>query len=489
MEGVLASPGRSVGFSLRASMNKCSNPAAYAFGVILLLAGSRAAFGAAPPGSLCGSFDPGTGVDQSVFAAVVQPDGSIVIGGDFTMVRGTPRKGIARLNSDGSLDSGFDPGSGPNDLVSAVAVQGDKIIIAGYFTAVSGTNQGYLARLNSNGSLDTNFNAGAGADGPVVALAVQPDGRILLGGAFATVNFVSRTNIARLNSNGSLDMDFDPGTGVSSEAVSTVNSIALQGDGKVVIGGVFSKVDDLPRNNIARLNANGSLDTGFVPNVGVAGAGLLAGVNALALQSDDKILIGGDFTSVAGSPRTNIARLSAAGSVDMIFNPAAVADSAVSTVAVDNNGKILIGGFFSHVNGTARNYVARLDNAGGLDAGFDPGLGADDAVYVTALQADGKVRSGGSFTRFAGLPRSGIARLEGDAVLSTPQLVNPVRSNGVFSVSLATVNGENYFLEFKNSLTEGSWTALPAVAGDGTVKTLVDSSASGPRGFYRVRVE
>jgi uncharacterized delta-60 repeat protein len=470
-------------------MNKCSNSGAYAFGVILLLAGSRAAFGGAQPGSLDSSFDPGTGVDQSVFAMVVQPGGSIVIGGDFTMVRGTPRKGIARLNSDGSLDSGFDPGSGPNDLVSAVAVQGDKIIIVGYFTNVSGTYQGYIARLNSNGSLDTNFNARAGADGPVVALAVQTDGRILLGGAFATVNYVSRTSIARLNSNGGLDMDFDPGTGVSSEAFSTVNSLVLQGDGKVVIGGVFSKVDDMPRNNIARLNANGSLDTGFVPNVGVAGAGLLAGVNALAIQSDDKILIGGDFTSVAGSPRTNIARLSAAGSVDMTFNPAAVADSAVSTVAVDNNGKILIGGFFSHVNGIARNYVARLDNAGGLDAGFDPGSGADDAVYVSALQSDRKVLIGGSFTRFAGVSRPGIARLKGDVVLTTPELVNLVQSNGVFSVSLATVNGENYFLEFKDSLTEGTWTELQTVAGDGTLRPLVDPSATGPQGFYRVRVE
>jgi Domain of unknown function (DUF5122) beta-propeller len=144
---------------------------------------------------------------------------------------------------------------------------------------------------------------------------------------------------------------------------------------------------------------------------------------------------------------------------------------------------------FSHVNGTARNYVACLDNAGGLDTGFDPGLGADDAVYVTALQADGKVLIGGSFTRFAGMPRPGIARLEGDAVLTTPQLVNPVHSNGVFRVSLATVNGENYFLEFKNSLTEGTWTALPAVPGNGTLMTLMDPSATGPRGFYRLRVE
>jgi len=161
----------------------------------------------------------------------------------------------------------------------------------------------------------------------------------------------------------------------------------------------------------------------------------------------------------------------------------------VNSVAVQNNGKVVIGGFFTQVNGTTRSYVARLDRNGSLDTGFDPGLGADDAVYVTALQADGKVLIGGSFSSFDTMPRPGIARLEGDAVLTTPQLVNPVHSNGVFTVSLATVNGENYFLEFKNSLTADTWTALPAVAGDGTVMPLVDPSATGSRGFYRVRVE
>jgi hypothetical protein len=96
---------------------------------------------------------------------------------------------------------------------------------------------------------------------------------------------------------------------------------------------------------------------------------------------------------------------------------------------------------------------------------------------------------GGSFTRFAGTPRPGIARLNGDAVPTTPRLANTVHSNGALSVSLPTVNGENYFVEFKNSLAADTRTALPAVAGDGTVKTLVDPSATGSPGIYRVRVE
>ena len=467
-------------------MNNWCNPAARTFAALLLLAGAGSAFGGAQPGSVDTSFDPGTGVDQSVFAMAIQQDGKIVIGGDFTTVNGGPHKGIARLKTDGTVDSGFDAGSGPNDLVSAVAIQGDKIIIAGYFTAVSGTNQGYVARLNTNGTLDTNFNIGTGADGPVLALAVQPDGKILLGGTFSTINQISRTNIARLKSDGSLDTDFDPGTGVGSDNFPTVNSLALQSDGKVVIGGVFDTVNGEPRNNIARLNTNGVVDAGFVPNVGVAGAGLLAGVNALAVQSDDKVLLGGDFTSVAGVPRTNIARLTATGSPDPLFNPAALADSPVSGIAVDNNGKIVLGGFFTHLNGAPGNYVARLDSTGGLDNGFTPGSGASDAVYATAVQPDGKVLIGGVFTNFNGTPRHGIARLNGDSIL---RLVNPARSGTTFSVSAATETGKTYLLEYKNALNDTTWIALPGVPGDGTVKALTDPSATVPRRFYRVEVQ
>jgi uncharacterized delta-60 repeat protein len=454
---------------------------------ILFLMQNRSAL--AQPGALDSDFNPGAGVDQSVFAVSVQTDGKIIIGGDFTTVAGSSRNGIARLNSNGALDSSFDPGSGANDLVNAVALQTNKVIIAGYFTGVNGTNQAYLARLDGNGRLDTSFDPGSGADGPVLALAVQSDGKVVLGGEFTSVNGRSRKNVARLNPDGSGDAGFTPVIGVSGEALSSVRTIALQGDGKVVIGGVFTNVNGAPRNNLARLNSNGSLDADFDPDVDVTGAGFLAGVYTVAVQSGGKILVAGDFTRVHGIARTNLARLNSDGSLDTGFNPGSGSDFAVTSVAVQSNGKVVIGGFFSRVNDITRNYVARLDRDGNLDTGFDPGLSADDAVYATALQGDGKVLIGGSFTRFAGTSRPGIARLEGDAVLTTPELVNLVHSNGVFRVSLATANGENYFLEFKNSLTEGTWTALPAVAGDGTFKVLEHPSATGPRGFYRVRVE
>jgi uncharacterized delta-60 repeat protein len=443
----------------------------------------------AQPGTLDPDFNPGAGVDQSVFAMVAQADGRIIIGGDFTSVAGVSRNGIARLNSDGALDSSFQPGSGANDLVGALAVQTNKVIIAGYFTQVDGTNQGCVARLEGNGRLDTSFDSGSGADRPVLALAVQGDGKLLLGGEFTRINGAARSQIARLNADGSVDTNFDPGTGVGGEALTSVRTVAVQGDGKIVIGGVFANVNAVSRQNLARLNSDGSLDSSFKPNVDLSGAGILAGVNAVLVQSSGKILVAGDFTRINGIARTNIARLNVDGSLDAGFNPGSGPDFAVNSLVVQNNGKIAIGGIFSQVNGTTRNCLARLTSNGDLDGGFDPGLGADDAIYATALQADGKVLFAGSFTRFAGVPCPGLARLFGDEVVTAPQLVNPTHSNGVFQVSSATVSGANYFLEFKGSLQDDSWRALPAVPGDGTIRTLVDPSATVPGRIYRVRAE
>lgn len=458
-------------------------------GLLAVVALSLGLSARAQPGSLDPGFNPANGVDQSVFAIAIQGDGKIVIGGDFSLVNEVSRNGIARLNSDGLPDEGFNPGMGADDLVSAVAMQGNKVIIAGFFTTVDGVARGSIARLNSNGSLDMSFDPGTGADGPILALAVQSDGKVLVGGLFMTIDGMSRGNIARLNSDGSVDSSFDPGTGITGESFSVVNALALQTDGKVVIGGTFTNVNGVTRSHMARLDANGYLDAGFNPSVGVTGAGVLAGVNALRIQSDGKVVLGGEFTSVGGMARTNIGRLNSNGTADMSFVPGGGTDATVSSLAVQSNGKIVISGFFTKVNGTARNYIARLNTGGTLDTDFNPGSGANDAAYATALQADGKVLLGGAFTSFNGTPRRGMARLEGDTVLPAPQLRNPRRQGTTFSVTVATLAGKSYTLEFKNVLNASTWTALPPVTGNGSDQPLSDPAATVPNRFYRVRVD
>jgi len=181
-------------------------------------------------------------------------------------------------------------------------------------------------------------------------MAVQPDGKILVGGYFTALQGANRNGIARLNANGSLDNSFNPGTGANA-----VTSVALQPDGKVIIGGGFTTVNDTARSGIARLNADGSLDSSFNPGTGVNGT-----VYSVASQPDGKVLMGGSFTSVNGTNRPNIARLNAEGSLDSSFNPGTGPNAKVSSIALQPNGKVLIGGDFSTVNGVVRLQVARL---------------------------------------------------------------------------------------------------------------------------------
>ena len=297
-------------------------------------------------GTLDIDFNPnmGGGSFLNVYSTAMQADGKIVIGGSFTNVAGTMRRSIARLNADGSLDTGFDPGA--NAVVFSTTVQADgKIVMAGGFVSVSGTPRNRIARLNADGTLDTSFNPNA--NNGVYSTAVQEDGKIVIAGDFTNLVGTARNRIARLNADGTLDTSFDP------YADKTVYSTAVQADGKIVIGGFFTNVNGTARNGIARLNTDGTLDIGFNPNPNST-------VLGTALQADGKIVISGTFKTVSGATRNGIARLNANGSLDANFNPNA--NSRVDNVVLYADGKIVIGGYFTAVGGTARRYIARLLN-------------------------------------------------------------------------------------------------------------------------------
>jgi uncharacterized delta-60 repeat protein len=398
-------------------------------------------------GSLDTSFNPGA--NSLVNAISVQADGKILVGGYFTTLGGggtgtTTRNYIGRLNADGSLDTSFNPGA--NWGVYALSVQADgKILVGGWFSTLGGggtgtTTRNRIGRLNADGSLDTSFNPGA--NGTVHALAVQADGKILVGGAFTTLGgggtgTTTRNYIGRLNADGSLDTSFNPGANWS------VYALSVQADGKIVVGGNFTTLGGggtgtTTRNGIGRLNADGSLDTSFNP-------GANNPVFALAVQADGKILVGGLFTTLGGggmgtTTRNQIGRLNADGSLDTSFNPGANSD--VWALAVQADGKILVGGGFTTLGGggtgtTTRNYIGRLNADGSLDTSFNPG--ANGAVYALAVQADGKILVGGAFTTLGGggigtTTRNRIGRLNADGSLDTS--FNPGASSTVYALAV-----------------------------------------------------
>ncbi len=241
----------------------------------------------------------------------LQADGKIIVGGGFTQDSRTSRNRIARLNSDGTLDTSFDPGTGANDTVWALALQPDgRVVMVGQFTTVNGASHIAVARLNSNGSLDGSFNPAfvSGAENILKAITVQADGKILIGGEFSPAETGSPTYVARLNSNGTVDAGFHAAP-IADNIRSTpfVASFGLQSDGRVVIGGQFTHVGSASRNGIARLNADGSLDLTFDPGPGTGPGtpdqGYNRNVNAIALQPDGKILAAGDFTNIVNTTR------------------------------------------------------------------------------------------------------------------------------------------------------------------------------------------
>src|SRR6266536_5630642 len=314
-------------------------------------------------------FDPGA--DRNVKALAVQPDGKIIVGGTFSSLGGrgtgtTTRKRIGRLNSDGTLDTNFNPGA--NDIVDALAVQGDgKIVVGGFFTMLGGGGtilRNHIGRVNPDGTLDTGFDPGA--NDRISAIALQSDGKILVGGNFTTLGgggtgTIARSCIGRLNPDGTIDTAFNPGaTGSGTHPEdSTVFTIVVQADGKIVIGGELTAVGGgtgtaFARSQIARLNADGTVDS-FDP-------GANNDVKGLALQTDGKILVVGDFTKLGGggtgvTTRNLIGRLNPDGSVDS-FDPGAN-NPAMICVAVQADGKVLVGGTCSTLGGGGSGIYSR----------------------------------------------------------------------------------------------------------------------------------
>jgi uncharacterized delta-60 repeat protein len=371
------------------------------FAVLLLTAfciNTKAQSGANDP-----NFNPGTGANNLVWTTAIQNDGKIIIGGQFTSYNGTTKNYITRLNADGTLDPTFNVGTGASYEVWNTSIHSDgKIIVGGWFTSFNGILRNNIVRLNSDGTLDATFNPGTGTDDWVNTTAIQNDGKIIIGGYFTTYNETTRKGIARINADGSLDTVFNPGTG----SYGPVETTAIQSDGKIIIGGWFNSYNETTSHNIARLNSDGTLDNTFN-----TGTGAYGWVKTTAIQSDGKIIIGGYFTSYNGTARNHIARLNADGTLDTTFNPGTGANNYIFTTSIQSDGKIIIGGDFTSYNGTTTNRIARLNTDGTLDATFNPGTGVDDRVITTAIQSDGKILIGGKFTSYDGINRNRIARI------------------------------------------------------------------------------
>ncbi len=372
----------------------------------------------------------------AVYAVATQPDGRIVIGGNFTSINGQPRNHIARLLPDGTLEGldTFNPGTGASAQINCIALQPDgKILVGGNFTSFNGQARNRIARLNPDGTLEgtATFNMGSGPNGFVYALVVQPDGKIILGGSFNNVSGQSRNRIARLTSGGALESsaNFNIGSGANN----VVRALALDSAGRILVGGQFTTFNGQSRGRIARLAAIGALESTATFNPGTGAAPGSAVVRAFAVQPDGKILVAGDFSTFNGISRSGIVRLLPDGSVEgnATFNPGIGASGGVHSLCLQADGRIVIAGDFTSYSGAAAPRIALLNADGSLVPGsvFTPGGGADDSIWDVTQTADGAILAAGEFDDFDGSPPARLVRLLNPAAEDTLDLgaTNQVR--------------------------------------------------------------
>lgn len=346
-----------------------------------------------------------TGADGNVSSIVFQPDNKMIIGGEFTSYNGTVKNKIARLNTDGTLDTSFNMnGAGANGTVSAVALQNNgKIIAGGTFTKYNGNDITNLVRINADGSYSNDLTLGTSFNNSVTAVAVQNDGKIIVGGSFTNYNGTAINRLARLNTDGTIDATFSIGTGANSGSIS---SITLLADGKMIITGLFTSFNGTT-GRIFRLNTDGTIDTSF----STGGTGTNLPIYTVAVQQDGKILIGGNFSTFNGIANARVARLNSNGSLDTTFAPGTNIDGSVQTLVVQPDNKVIIAGAFTKYGTTLSNKIMRLNADATLDTTFDVGSGTNNNINKMVLDPNNNVLIGGVFTNYKGNGKNRIARI------------------------------------------------------------------------------
>jgi uncharacterized delta-60 repeat protein len=356
------------------------------------------------------------GANAFVRSIATQSDGKILVGGDFTTFNGSAANKLVRLNTDGTLDTAFTSNLalGSVNTIYSVNVQSDgKILIGG------NTQAGGIIRINSNGTLDTSFvaNTGTNTDNTVYDVAIQSDGKILAVGEFTTFDEVTTRRIVRLNSNGTVDTAFRAN---NSGAFGVIQKVAIQPNGQIIVGGNFTNFNGVNTNRIARVNSDGTVDTVFRTNIGT---GPNQAVQSIGIKSDGKILLGGSFSSFNSVSRSGLAVLEPTGVLDttsnFVSNIGSGPNSTISSILFQTDQKIILGGAFSSFGGVVANYVIRLNSDGTKDTAFIANLGtsANSFVFHVASQPDNKLLVGGNFTSFNSQSYGRIARIGGDVAV------------------------------------------------------------------------
>lgn len=317
---------------------------------------------------------------------------------------------IAKVSTTGTgaADPAWDPGSlvlgyclyAPCHPANAMAITGTgKLVVGGTIASIGGQPRLGLAAISAT---DATSQAPINALLPatVSAIAAQPGGGMIVGGKFELADQLSRINLLRLNADGSLDASWNPG------ADNQISSLVIDGSGTIYVGGAFSSIGGHARYALAKLTSSGSLVTGWAPAIDDGP------VATLSLSTSGDLYVGGGFTTVSGGQaRNHLAKISAStGAIDATWNPGT--DGQVFNLALDDaNALLYVSGYFSHVDGTARQYLARISTGGtgALDASWNPS--PDGTIGALAVDNIGALFVGGHFSNIGGQQHNNIAKI------------------------------------------------------------------------------
>lgn len=314
----------------------------------------------------------------------------ILVGGEFTTINGQPAPYLARLHPDGTLDTSAN--FAVNGPIWRLAVQPDsKIIVAGNFSMLQEVERHGVARLQTNGLIDLSFDANATVEfgEGVFAIGIRPNGKIL----GATGPTFAGFRVFQLLSDGQQDSEFTS----TNMFDNYVFSFAVGTSGKTLVGGKFTSINDVQRHGLALLDSNGVHVASFDAQLE-----RYSSIFSLANSTNGLILVGGSFSH----PWTSLIPLARMTS-EYEWDPSFAADSFaanfmpgnITMILTQPDNSILVGGKFFQVGGYWRRHVARLNSQGQVDPCFNSGLGLGgfEGVRTLALQTDGRVLVGGQF--------------------------------------------------------------------------------------------
>jgi uncharacterized delta-60 repeat protein len=287
-----------------------------------------------------------------------------------------------------------------------------RIVFGGLFTSYSGLPFNRIVRINSDASVDNTFNIGTGFNNSVYDVEPQSDNKILVGGFFDSYSGVSFGKIVRLNVTGSIDNTFNTGTGFEG----VVYVIRVQPNGKILVGGGYLEFNGNPHLYLIRLNSDGSVDNTFDLGTGFNGI-----VNDIILQNDGKKIILGEFTSVDGNSHNRIVRLNDDGSIDNTFNSGNGFNGATYSGLIDEDKILVVGAFFEY-SGQTNRQIVKLNSNGSIDNTFDSGNGfsrfSGESFSTTIIKYTDKYFVIGDFDTYNGGSANGLIQLNQDGSIN-----------------------------------------------------------------------